>query len=343
MKYLISPQARQCKANLHCHSTLSDGAYTPEQMKKLYKDNGYSILAITDHERPYCHQNLSDPDFLMLTGYEGYIRTNPEYRYELYEAEIHMNLFARDPYNTTYICYDPPGAKYQRRDNALHELENRAGREGSREYSPAFVNEYVRTAKENGYIVAYNHPYWSLEEEKDILAYEGFFSMEICNYGSYVMNGLEYNGALYDKMLRAGKHIFCHGSDDSHNHIPPENPCGDALGGYTMIMPEEFTYDGVFRAMEAGEMYSSMGPRFTEVSVENGRIHIECSEVAHMHVYFGSKRPQFMHAAPGESLTSWDFDIDPKALYVRVSIRDREGRWADTRGYSREEVGLPSL
>ena len=52
MKYLISPHVKQYKANLHCHSTLSDGHLTPEQLKKLYKDNGYSILSITDHERP---------------------------------------------------------------------------------------------------------------------------------------------------------------------------------------------------------------------------------------------------------------------------------------------------
>lgn len=340
MKYLISPHVKQYKANLHCHSTLSDGHLTPEQLKKLYKDNGYSILSITDHERPYSHAALSEPDFLMITGYEGYIRSNPEYRYELYDPEIHMNLFARDPHNTTLICYDEPAERYQLRDNAPHELENRAGREGSREYSPAFVNEYVRTARENGYIVAYNHPVWSLEMEKDILDYEGFFSMEICNYGSFVLNGQEYNGALYDKMLRAGKRIFCHGSDDSHNHHPVGSPNSDALGAYTMVMPETFSYDGVFSALEKGEMYASMGPRFKEVSVENGRIHIECSGVKHIFVYVGNKRPHSLHAASGEMLTSADFDIHPKAQYVRVSIRDHEGNWADTRGFTREEAEL---
>ena len=53
--YLISPHKKQYKANLHCHSVISDGKRTPEEFKEMYKNHGYSILAITDHETPCCH------------------------------------------------------------------------------------------------------------------------------------------------------------------------------------------------------------------------------------------------------------------------------------------------
>lgn len=46
--YLISPDKKQYKANLHCHSTISDGKKTPEELKEMYKRHGYSILAITE-------------------------------------------------------------------------------------------------------------------------------------------------------------------------------------------------------------------------------------------------------------------------------------------------------
>ena len=65
-KYLISPSKKQYKANLHCHSILSDGKKTPDELKEMYKRNGYSILAITDHERPYEHQRLADEDTLAV-------------------------------------------------------------------------------------------------------------------------------------------------------------------------------------------------------------------------------------------------------------------------------------
>ena len=90
-------------------------------------------------------------------------------------------------------------------------------------------------------------------------------------------------------------------------------------------------------------MYASMGPTFTEVSVEGDRLHVACSEVAHIYLYNGGKRPGVIHAAPGESLTEGDFVIDRGARYVRVSIRDAQGRWADTRGFFRDEIGLPPL
>jgi histidinol phosphatase-like PHP family hydrolase len=65
---LISSNKKQYKANLHCHSVLSDGRRTPEELKSMYKAQGYNILAITDHERPMQHQALSEKDFIMLTG-----------------------------------------------------------------------------------------------------------------------------------------------------------------------------------------------------------------------------------------------------------------------------------
>ena len=49
-KYLLPQNANSYKANMHCHSTLSDGAQTPEELKEAYKAEGYSVLAITDHD-----------------------------------------------------------------------------------------------------------------------------------------------------------------------------------------------------------------------------------------------------------------------------------------------------
>ena len=37
-------------ANLHTHSTHSDGVYTPAELVKIAKDEGYGAIAITDHD-----------------------------------------------------------------------------------------------------------------------------------------------------------------------------------------------------------------------------------------------------------------------------------------------------
>lgn len=333
MIYLISPKRKQYKANLHCHSVLSDGAKTPEQLKQMYKNEGYSILAITDHERPMKHTSLSDEDFIMLTGYECYIRPNPEGKYNKFQKEIHLNLFAKEPNNVNMVCFNESYCKYVMRDNALDEL-CRVGSERTRELTVEYVNEYIQMANENGYLVVYNHPYWSMEDEATILSYQGLLSLEICNYSSYLINNLEYSGALYDKMLSSGKRIFCHASDDNHN----AGPISDSFGAFTMIMPREFSYNGIIEAMENGEMYSSTGPVFKEISIDDNKIHIECSEVKNIFVYDGSKNPRRIHSTDGKAITSADFEIDKNAKYIRVSICDFEGKRADTRGFFANEI-----
>ena len=334
--YLISPNQKQYKANLHCHSMLSDGVKTPEELKKLYKENGYSILAITDHETPCNHSDLNDAEFLTITGYEAYIRNNITNKSDVYNCEIHMNLFARDPENEAIVCYNPCYNKYVPLEK--HDQFKKVGSQEPRVYSTEYINNFVKTAKENGYIVSYNHPWWSMESEERILSYEGFFSMEMSNYSCHLISGLEYNAALYDKMLCAGKKIFCHSADDNHNKYPDNSARCDSCGGFAMIMPQEFTYDSVFNALENGNFYSSMGPVFKEISMEGNKIHIECSDVQRIMVFTGSKSPRLLLAEEGQTLNCADFEIPERAKFVRVSIADCYGRFADTRGFMREEL-----
>lgn len=334
--YLIHPKRKQYKANLHCHTKLSDGNKTPRQIKRMYKKAGYSIVAITDHETPGNHSYLNDKDFITITGYEAYIRNNVTNISDPYNKEIHMNLFAKDPENTAIVCYNPAYCKYL--SDAQKEALVKVGSQEPRVYSVEYINSFIKTATDNGYLVTYNHPWWSMEDEWDILQYEGFFSLEICNYTSNLLSSLEYSGALYDKMLCRGKRVYCHSADDNHNKFLEGDVFCDSFGGFTMIMPKEFTYESILKAMEKGEMYSSMGPTFQEVSMEGNRIHIECSDVSRIMVFTGSKYPQRLIARPGETVNCADFEIDDRAKYVRVSIVDEKGRYADTRGFFRDEL-----
>ena len=50
------------RQNLHCHTVVSDGDLTPEQVKEAYMGQGYSIVAFTDHNK-YCkHEAVSYTD-----------------------------------------------------------------------------------------------------------------------------------------------------------------------------------------------------------------------------------------------------------------------------------------
>ena len=105
-----------------------------------------------------------------------------------------------------------------------------------------------------------------------------------------------------------------------------------------MIMPEAFTYGAIIDAMGQGSMYSSMGPTFKQVYMEGNKIHIECSDVERIMVFTGSKSPKKLVAEPGKTINTADFEIDGRAKYVRVSIMDSRGNFADTRGFFRDEL-----
>ena len=55
----------------------------------------------------------------MVTGYEAYIRPSPDCRLDNYGPEIHLNLLAREPHNTTLIGFDPKFCKYMPPEEAV--------------------------------------------------------------------------------------------------------------------------------------------------------------------------------------------------------------------------------
>ena len=332
---LISDKKNQYKANLHCHSTLSDGKLTPQQLKEAYKSRGYSVLAITDHERPYDHSAMTEEDFLMLTGYEMYIRPDTQCVYDQYSEEIHLNLFARDPANVGIIAYNPLCCKYVSAEEK-EKLTKVGNMPQPRIYATNYINETIADAKRNGYIVAYNHPFWSKETPDKIFSYKGCFSMEMCNYSSFVGNRLEYNGALYDYMLRRGMDIACHSADDNHNHRPFNHPASDSFGGFTYILADRLDYDSIFTALENKSFYSSMGPQIFSLTAEGNKVRIKTSPVDCITMNDGSKSGNTVYAENGGKITMAEFTINPRAFYIRFTAHDGIYK-ADTRGFFRAE------
>lgn len=337
MKFIFE---NQYKANLHCHSTLSDGALTPEELKEAYKGMGYSILSITDHERPHDHSNMTEEDFLLLTGYEAYIRPGEGCRYNEYQPEIHINLLAKNPHNEEIIEFEDCCVKYVKDPAEKAAIKRYKGREGHRVYTAEYINEFISIAKEAGYMVTLNHPTWSLEQNEEVYKYDGYFSMEICNFSAWQTGLHEYNGTLYDMLLRQGKHIGAHSADDNHNRYPLYSPSTDSFGGFTMLWTKDgkLTYEGVIEALEEKNFYSSMGPVIHSVEVENGIAKIKCSPVDRISLCFGSKDPRMVWKDTEDgTITEAEFVIPETAPYIRFNIQDSHGRFADTRGYFRDE------
>ena len=171
IKYLL-PYKNFYKANLHCRSTLSDGALTPERLKEIYKDKGYSVLAMTDSE-PISHKALCDEDFLVLSGFRfGAVSKNT--------VPIKSSVFSAISLNEEPENVPDFGEEY--------------GSEG--------IAAYVSECKRCGYFTTYCHPAKSCQVMPEYLEFSNVDAMEIMNYSSLMEGYDEYNGFAYDSFLR---------------------------------------------------------------------------------------------------------------------------------------------
>ena len=99
MKKIFSQTDKLYKVNLHAHTTESDGKMTPEQLKDLYKSNGYSAVAITDHEFMIDHTELNDDEFIILPGYEYAINNGGCSLFHCSSVPKQNTLFTQVPTN----------------------------------------------------------------------------------------------------------------------------------------------------------------------------------------------------------------------------------------------------
>lgn len=331
-KYLLPKGGKFYKANLHCHSTVSDGELSPEEIKKVYIEKGYSIVAYTDHDVLIAHPELADENFLPLNGYEVEINESGDNLFR-YRKTCHMCFIALEPDNLKQVCYHRSKYLFRNavnyRDKVIYD-ENIPDFE--REHTHECINEMIKRARKAGFFVTYNHPNWSLENYNDYIGYDGMNAMEICNYACLAGGFLDYNEKEYDDMLRAGKRIYCISADD--NHVYPK----DFFGGYIMIKADKLEYKTVTDALLNGDFYASQGPEIYDLYFEDGKIFVSCSDAKKITLHTGSRLHRPVMAQNGEVLNSAVFDVTHEDEYVRITITDMYGNHANTNAFFTDEL-----
>ena len=95
---ILLPEGTYYKANLHCHTTLSDGHPVERCVKEEYQKQGYSIIAYTDHRKYVHHTELDDENFLSLAALEVDVTEEPTENREWPVLKCyHLNLFDTNP------------------------------------------------------------------------------------------------------------------------------------------------------------------------------------------------------------------------------------------------------
>lgn len=336
-KYLLPQNGNFYKANLHCHSTFSDGKRTPEEIKEEYMAHGYSVVAYTDHDVMIPHHDLTDDRFLALTGYEMEVDEVGDV-YDL-KKTCHMCFIALDKDNDTQVCYHrseyiKPNREYTRELLKFDESKP----DYVREYTPECISDMMKTGRENGFFVTYNHPKWSLENFGEYMNYHGMHAMEIHNYGSASLGYDENNGAVYDDMLRGGERIYCIASDDNHNAHDKNSRRYDSFGGFIMIKADKLEYNTITDALVKGNFYASQGPVIHELWFEDGEIHIKCEPCDKICASYGIRRLRTVYDEDGKGVSEASFKVEDYTGYVRITVYDKYGKYAATNAYFCDEL-----
>lgn len=328
--YLLPEEGNFYKANLHAHSTLSDGAFCPEEMKATYKLRGYSVYAYTEHGKYYDMRYLDDKDFITLPSYEFDFRSWSEPAFSLYEGApmhkdhmqcVHMNFFAIDPEHVGPIVknYEILGCTKEEMHQRTFTLDD--------------VNEAIRRAHESGFFVSLNHPHWSLNTNETCCKIEGIDALEILNGACQRTSDMDFASHVYRELAWKGRRIPCIAGDDNHG-------ARHFFHAWTMIKAPKLDHKSIMAALKAGNCYASGGPEIKELYIEDGVLHIKTSEAQGIfYTTAGRRKTAALMEDNGDlPVTEAAFPILPEDIFFNVTVRDLRGRPAATRVYFLDEL-----
>lgn len=333
VKHLLPRVSQYFKANLHTHSTISDGTLSPEAVKQLYKDLGYQILSITDHNIIVDYSAMSEPDFLMLTGVEiNYNHQN--YRPRFDGSVYHLNLIAKRPDNLWY-----PGPMEKRFPDSQVYKDKMQYEGMDLHYSPDNVNAMIQKANEMGFLVMYNHPTWSCQSYPDYAPLKGLWGMELRNSECCLMGNDENNARVLKDLLNLGNHVYPLGTDDMHK-------AASAGGAWIMVGAPRLDYDSVIHALENGDFYMSCGPEIFSLAIEENILKVTCSDARVITLESHGRFARHVAADDNNWLREAEFDLtnfitnvgEHSDVYVHLKVTAPDGSYAATRPYYLNEL-----
>ena len=283
------------RGNLHGHSTESDGAWSPAEYVRQYRQNGYDFVALTDHCMEKYGYAITDTrefrrdDFTTLIGAE------------LHPGQIQSGTFWH------LLAIGLP----------LDFETHRAGDRGV---------DVARRAWEAGAFVAVPHPNWFTLTVEDFETLENVHAVECYNGVSDFDSDRGYSWHFIEMLLHRGHRVGVIATDDTHSH----EGFDDFMCGWVYVKADALRPEALLQALRAGHYYSSTGAQLHNVEyVGRDKLVVECSPATQILVM--GDRPGVLRRITGAQLTEAKFDLsDVSSRWLRVMVRDDAGQRAWT-------------
>lgn len=277
------------KVGLHIHTNLSDGAVSPEQMAEIYRAAGFDAVAITDHWVYHPQDEIGG--LTILSGCE---------------------------YNIDFGIRDTA-------DGIMHIVGIGMKTKPELDEKTARRQQVIDAINACGGMAVLAHPYWSLNTKEDVEALHGFSLLEIYNSVSDVHQSVRpYSGYLVDVLANDGYVLPLIATDDTHYYDGT-----DDAKSFLMVEAESGSAEDILSGIRASRFYASQGPELYVKQTGEGERTISvrcspCSLISFVTNASWSKNRVFR----GENLTSAEYTMQDFDKWVRIEIKDAEGRFA---------------
>ena len=256
------------KANLHTHTTTSDGQLSPPDRIAQYRRAGYDVLALTDHGQTNDIRALSrggsNGRMLVVSGmeYHPLCRTSAM-RYHL------VALNVPHPFQLT---------------------------------RPDDANHCARQVTQAGGLTLLAHPYWCGQSFADFRSLTGLAAVEVYN-STCARIGRGCSEPQWAYALEHGMEMPIVGVDDCHGA-----ETGDVCECWTWLRMSRPTVANVLKAVRTGACYASCGPKIHDFRVEGGKVRLRCSPAQAVHFMGGAPQGARRRAVEGGTIRTFSID-----------------------------------
>jgi len=280
------------KANFHMHSIVSDGKLPLIDTVNLYRDEGYDILAATDHYKTNPVSRMDTGDLLLISG-----------------MEFHPD--------------GPRGIKLH--FVALNIPEN------FEDPSELPAQEAIEAVRNAGGECILAHPYWCGFSSADVMKFKNLLAVEIYNTDTrYIGKGNSVQ--TWDELWNMGCRLTGVAVDDTHKPrdffggwtmicAKEKTPAAviDALkdGSVYASQGPEF-----YKLGFENKVFSVECSPCEEILVMGNNSFGICGNMPGLEATVPSERND------SREMTSFETEIPDGLTYIRCQIKDKEGRYA---------------
>ena len=285
------------RGNLHCHSNRSDGLLEPEDVLAAYRNAGYDFVCLSDHFEEEHGWRITDTRHLRDEGFTTIVG-----------AELSSAAWTeRDVYWVTAAGLPVDFGAPPPEDHA----------------------EAIARARDAGAFVIMLHPGLNnlpLAAADELPALDAVHAVEIYNHNAAMAATPDgaHGAYMLDGLLEKGYRVLVNAGDDAHFGHPL-----DRFGGWVEVHCERLDPEALLDSLKAGRYYSTQGPSFRELLVDNDSLHVETSDAYAITLTGSGDRWQSGSERTGEPVVEAEFDLAPfRGSYCRVTVVDPGGRRA---------------